>query len=216
MKPSVKRGVNGYTKRGSRVLLPEWLRNRLLPFAALPLLSVFSAAVAGGCRARDPTRWALTAGVDSAAVAVPATLVTTPAGVPVGAESNSRMVDPVSPPLAGIGAASFPDGGVGGDVRVPESLRIEEHEADPRSETVTIKVQVDSPRGAHVYWGPKDLGLTPLEIARPRSSGPLDLILRAPGYLTVHTRAYTDRNDRIAVHLIPETDAPRMLGYRPR
>jgi hypothetical protein len=215
MKPRVKRGVNSW--------LTEWLLNRLLPFAALPLLSVFSAAVAGGCRGGDPTRRASTAGVDSAAIAVPATSVTTPAGVPVGAESNSRMLDRVSPPLAGlapdaagIGAASVPDGGVGGDVRVPESLRIEEHEPDPRSETVTIKVQVDSPKGARVYWGPKDLGLTPLEIARPRSSGPLDLILRASGYLTVHTRAYTDRNDRIAVHLIPETDAPRMLGYRPR
>ena len=111
-------------------------------------------------------------------------------------------------------AVQSPRDGAGGDTPIPESLSVEERERDPASEAITIKVLVDPPQRAHVYWGTKDFGFAPLEITRPRGSGPVDLILRAPGYLTVHTRAFTDRDDKIAIHLVPETDAPRMFGYR--
>ena len=63
------------------------------------------------------------------------------------------------------------------------SLVGEERESDPRSDTVKIKVIVDARRQAHVVWGRKDFGVAPLEIERPRNSGPLDLIVVAPGYL---------------------------------
>lgn len=83
-------------------------------------------------------------------------------------------------------------------------------------EMVTVKIVVDPPQRAHVFWGVKDLGPAPLEIRRPRGSGPVDLILRAPGYLTVHTRAFTERDDKLAFKLVPETDAARMFGYHLR
>lgn len=82
-------------------------------------------------------------------------------------------------------------------------------------DVVTIKLTVDPPKVAHVFWGVKDLGLAPLEIQRPRSSGPLDLLLRAPGYLAHHTRVFTDRNDRLTIHLAPESDGARYFGFRP-
>ena len=84
------------------------------------------------------------------------------------------------------------------------------------TETVTVKLQVEPPRVAHVLWGAKDLGTAPLEVKRPRGSGPLDLILRAPGYLTLHTRAFTDKDDRLAVRLVPEVDAVSQFGYPAR
>jgi hypothetical protein len=83
------------------------------------------------------------------------------------------------------------------------------------SDEVLVQLLVAPPGVSHVYWGVKDLGVAPLDIVRPRGSGPLDLILRAPGYLTFHTRAFTDHDDKIAIHMVPSSEAPRVLGYRP-
>jgi hypothetical protein len=81
-------------------------------------------------------------------------------------------------------------------------------------EMVTIHVLVEPPQRAHVWWGAKDFGLGPLDIRRPRGSGPLDLLVRAPGYLTLHTRAFTDRDNTLSVHLVPEAEAARFPGYQ--
>ena len=79
---------------------------------------------------------------------------------------------------------------------------------------VTIHVLVEPPQRAHVIWGAKDFGLGPLDIRRPRGSGPLDLLVRAPGYLTLHTRAFTDRDNTLSIHLVPEAEATRFPGYQ--
>jgi hypothetical protein len=108
-------------------------------------------------------------------------------------------------------ASAVTDGQVGD---AGESLQVEEGEQHPRSEAVTIKLLVDPPKRAHAFWGMKDLGVAPLEIRRPRGSGPLDLTIRAPGYLTIHTRAFTDRDDKVTIRMVPEVEAPRTFGYR--
>lgn len=95
-----------------------------------------------------------------------------------------------------------------------EVLLGEAPERDPRSDVVKVKVIVDARRQAHVIWGRKDFGLAPLEIQRPRNSGPLDLVVVAPGYLPHHARAVTDRDDVIMLHLTAVADAPQLLGYR--
>jgi hypothetical protein len=82
------------------------------------------------------------------------------------------------------------------------------------ADLVTIHVLVEPPQRAHVIWGAKDFGLGPLDIRRPRGSGPLDLLVHAPGYLTLHTRAFTDRDNTLSVRLVPEAEAPRFPGYR--
>jgi hypothetical protein len=78
---------------------------------------------------------------------------------------------------------------------------------------VTIKLLVDASRKAHVFWGRKDLGLAPLEIRRPRGSGPLDLLVSAPGFLPLHTRAFTERNDTLSLRLYDEEGARGLLGH---
>jgi len=79
---------------------------------------------------------------------------------------------------------------------------------------VTIKLLVTPPKLAHVIWGVKDLGVAPLELRRPRGSGPMDLILRAPGFLTHHTRVFTDRDDTLSIRLGPENEAFTFFGYQ--
>jgi hypothetical protein len=96
-----------------------------------------------------------------------------------------------------------------------EELVEEAPEANPTSETVKIKLVADEKRKARVFWGRKDLGLAPLELERPRGSGPLDLVVIAPGALPLHTRVFTDRDDKLALRLYSEAEAPNILGYRP-
>jgi hypothetical protein len=99
-----------------------------------------------------------------------------------------------------------------------DELRLEEREEDPRSQKVKLKVVV-VPTNAKgfVYWGPKKLGPTgpkPLELERPRHSGPMDIVVRAEGYLPFHTRLFTDRDDRVAVYLSRGSEAASLPGYR--
>jgi hypothetical protein len=94
-----------------------------------------------------------------------------------------------------------------------EDLVGEDPEENPTSEMVTIKLVAEPSRKARVSWGRKDLGFAPLELQRPRGSGPLDLLVVAPGALPLHTRVYTDRDDKLALRLYPESDAPSLLGY---
>ena len=107
------------------------------------------------------------------------------------------------------GARSAPGVSDGDQMLVGEA-----RERDPGSDVITIKVIVDARRQAHVIWGRKDFGAAPLEIQRPRNSGPLDLVVVAPGYLPHHARALTDRDDVIMLRLYTAAEAPQLLGYR--
>jgi hypothetical protein len=78
---------------------------------------------------------------------------------------------------------------------------------------VTLKLVADANRKAHVFWGRKDLGVAPLEIRRPRGSGPLDLVFVAPGFLPLHTRAFTDHDETLSVRLYDEAAASSLLGH---
>jgi hypothetical protein len=78
---------------------------------------------------------------------------------------------------------------------------------------VTLKLVADANRKAHVFWGRKDLGVAPLEIRRPRGSGPLDLVFLAPGFLPLHTRAFTDHDETLSVRLYDEEAASGLLGH---
>jgi hypothetical protein len=95
-----------------------------------------------------------------------------------------------------------------------DDLVTETPESNPNSEMVTIKLVADQARKARVFWGRKDLGFAPLELQRPRGSGPLDLVVVTPGALTLHTRVFTDRDDKLALRFYAAADAPTMLGYR--
>ena len=100
-----------------------------------------------------------------------------------------------------------------------DDLQSEEREANPLSETVTLTLAISPPVKALVMWGSKQVArITPdkptVELQRPRAIGPLDLEIRADGFLPHHTRLYSDRNDKVNVHLVRPADAQGMLGYR--
>jgi hypothetical protein len=127
------------------------------------------------------------------------------APVPAAAPATSPQQHvQASPPVAD----ETPDG------EAPE-LAGEERDPDPAASTVTVELVADPKRKARVLWGRKDLGFAPLTITRPRGSGPLDLLVTAPGFLPLHTRAFTDRDDKLVLHLHPESEAPALLGYHP-
>lgn len=68
--------------------------------------------------------------------------------------------------------------------------------------------------GARVYHGKKLLGTTPFSVQWKHDSGPVDVVVRAPGYLPVNTRAYSFRDDDVVVELTRPADASRLLGYK--
>jgi hypothetical protein len=78
---------------------------------------------------------------------------------------------------------------------------------------VTIKLLADPRRQAHVFWGRRDLGIAPLELRRPRSSGPLDLLVMADGALPLHTRVYTDRDNTLSLRLYGPGNLSGLLGF---
>ena len=100
-----------------------------------------------------------------------------------------------------------------------EDLKTEEREANPFSESVTLRLSVSPPVKAVALWGAKQVakfspGNMDAELTRPRGGGPLDLEIRADGYLPHHTRLYADRNDRVNVRLYRLEEAPGLLGYK--
>jgi hypothetical protein len=146
------------------------------------------------------------------------------------------LPDATAPPAGAVGSAEVArqaeaqpaSGSTGGVPAIPRryasalGAQVSASTADRASgrervrvdDVVTIRLTVDPPKVAHVFWGVKDLGLAPLDIQRPRGSGPLDLVLRAPGYIAHHTRVFTDRNDRLSIHLAQESEGARYFGYR--
>jgi hypothetical protein len=95
---------------------------------------------------------------------------------------------------------------------------VEDETPPVKADTVHISIQTSPPRKALVRWGRKTLGVIPtprpLVVARPRDSGPLDLIIHASGFLPIHTRAYTFSDSRVAVKLTPPSEKSKLFGYR--
>jgi hypothetical protein len=94
-----------------------------------------------------------------------------------------------------------------------------DEKAEPaKADTVHIYIQTVPPRKAQVKWGGKTLGPIPaprpLVIERPRDSGPLDLVIRAAGFLSVHTRVYTFSDSHVSVKVTPPSEKSKLFGYK--
>jgi hypothetical protein len=125
-----------------------------------------------------------------------------------------------SVPSAPPAVAVTPTAGVANEkAKVEEELQSEERETNPTSETVTLTLNISPPVKALVMWGAKQLArVAPdkptVELQRPRSSGPLDLEIRAEGFLPHHTRLHSDRNDKVNVRLVRPAEASTLHGFR--
>jgi hypothetical protein len=138
-----------------------------------------------------------------------------PAAAPVAAPvAPAAVTPPVAPPPVA------PAAGAGGSpAEGDQDLRAEEPEQDPRSELVKVKLVITPAARGTVHWGRKKLadllpGQMTVETERPRNTGPLDLLVRADGFLPHHVRLFTDRDDKLSVHLVRADQATGLLGYR--
>ena len=99
-----------------------------------------------------------------------------------------------------------------------KSAAVAEPEPQKTGDKVNITLQTVPPRKAMVKWGNKTLGMIPvprpLVVVRPRDSGPLDLVIRATGFLPVHTRAYTFSDSRVAIKLTTVEEKNTLFGFR--
>jgi hypothetical protein len=88
----------------------------------------------------------------------------------------------------------------------------------PISTTVEIVFTTYPATHAVVAWGKTILGRIkphePLVVVRPRDSGPLDVIVRAAGFMPVHTRAHTFADSKIGVKLTRPDQKSTLFGYR--
>ena len=96
-----------------------------------------------------------------------------------------------------------PDGGVAVVRPVPP----------PRPSKIKLTIR-SVPTKAHVAWGKLQLGPTPVQLERPRDSGPVDIVVRSDGYLPLHTRLYTFRNENLVVRLTKNADRMTILGAK--
>ena len=152
--------------------------------------------------------------------APPSTLVVKPArgGKPAPATKPGAKATGGAKP-APAPASAIDAGGEPPKLIEQDELKTEEPEAYPYSESVTLKLSVTPRVNAQVNWGAKVLahlepGKMDAEISRPRGSGPVDLEIKAEGYLPYHTRLYADRNDRLNVRLYRAEEAPALFGYK--
>jgi hypothetical protein len=121
---------------------------------------------------------------------------------------------------AGEAAETGQAGGSGQplNVRPPLSPRAGADAGAPLSPNVKLTFRTYPPRRASVHWGAKRLGFIdrgkPLVIERPRDSGPLDVVIRSQGFLTVHARAYTFNDANVDVKITPVEKKDTLYGYQ--
>ena len=112
-----------------------------------------------------------------------------------------------APPPSGVSAAGAA-GAPAAAAAAPPS--------DPTKATIIF--QTFPPAHATVSWGNTRLGRIkpqrPLVVVRPRDSGPLDVVIRAPGFLPVQTRAHTFGDTRVSVKLTRIEEKSTLFGYR--
>lgn len=89
---------------------------------------------------------------------------------------------------------------------------------EPPKTTATITFTTIPSTNATVSWGKTRLGVitptNPLVITRPRDSGPLDVVVKAMGYLSVQTRAHTFADSRVVVKLTKPDQTQNLIGYK--
>jgi hypothetical protein len=115
--------------------------------------------------------------------------------------------------IAGAGLA------VNGANQAPPPAAAPDGGVAPLSDKVKVVIQTIPPEKATVFWGKKSIGLIrgknkPLILERPRDSGPMDVVIRAQGFVPVHTRAYTFSDFKLYVKLTPLEEKKTLFGYK--
>lgn len=126
----------------------------------------------------------------------------------------SKTAADVNGPRAGT-APVMTDGGVVEASPAPAVAVAPAAVSTQKPKPAKVKLTIRSvPPKALVSWGKKKLGETPVILERPRQSGPIDLTVRADGYFTLHTRAYTFHNEVLYVKLTKLADKMTLFGAK--
>lgn len=137
--------------------------------------------------------------------------------------SGASATPPTAAPAPKPKATTSADAGAAADAAAakqkPDEAQTAATEPTPHDPNeVWIVFTTTPPVTAVVLWGRTRLGLIkprkPLVVVRPRDSGPLDVSVRARGYLPVQTRAHTFSDSRMMVKMTPESQKSTLLGYR--
>jgi hypothetical protein len=138
-----------------------------------------------------------------------------------GSPPDANVDEVTAAASAGAAGSAGDGGGAPGAVPIQPPLQPSASVVDagpPLSPNIKLTFRTFPPRRASVMWGGKRLGFTdrgrPLVIERPRDSGPLDVVVRAPGYLPVHARAYTFDDAFVDVKITPVDKKDTIYGYQ--
>jgi hypothetical protein len=131
-------------------------------------------------------------------------------------ESTTAPGEPAAQGAAGAsGETAAPPGA--GPIHPPERSAAVDA-GPPLSPNVKLTFRTFPPRRASVMWGSKRLGFIdrgkPLVVERVRDSGPLDVTVRAQGYLPVHARAYTFNDANVDIKITPIDKKDTIYGYQ--
>jgi hypothetical protein len=141
------------------------------------------------------------------AVAVGCSSSTPPKAPP---QAQQKSAPQAAAPAPGVDAGALVAGRA-----VPDGGNAPEQEAPKEQTTVKISIRAVPARPkSKVFWGKKLMGETPLDLVRPRDSGPVDLVVKNDGFFNVHTRAYTYKNDVLYVKLTKLADKMKLLGAK--
>ena len=88
----------------------------------------------------------------------------------------------------------------------------------PGRAAITLSVRTVNAAGAKVaakvMWGRRLIGETPLNVQWPADSGPVDIVVSAPGHVPVHTRLYTFGNEKVVVKMVDDEGKKTLFGYK--
>ena len=98
--------------------------------------------------------------------------------------------------------------------RYERAQRASQKLLDAGSPSIQITLKTKPRVRAVVYHGKEELGVTPLQLTWAKDTGPIDIKLKASGYLTVNSRLYTHRNDHVTVNMFKTDEAHLLFGYK--
>ena len=170
---------------------------------------------------RTKKRWviagALVAAVGGGALALAqATKQSTPTLTPIQTLPADVAANRTAEPAAPVAPAPSvpPTAATAGAAAVPPAPP--KPPQDPKRAKITFSTI--PPTNAKVVWGKQTLGTItskqPLTVIRPRDTGPMDVMVYAPGFLPVQTRAHTFEDAQIIVKLTTPENMPTLWGYR--
>jgi hypothetical protein len=141
----------------------------------------------------------------------------TPSGLPRGRTSN-RPCDPLRLTLLSLLIFFSVMVGARGEAQAKGKSKTWSPPIPAGRAAITLSVRTINAANvkvpAKVMWGRRLIGETPLSVPWPADSGPVDIVVQAPGHVPVHTRLYTFADDKVVVKMVDDEGKKTLFGYK--